>query len=318
MEYRSLGRTGLKVSAVSYGSWLTFGRMSQSTVQTMVDTALDQGINFLDTADIYDKGLAEALLGKALAGKNRQHLVIATKAYWAMSEDPNDRGLSRKHLFESCEASLRRLGTDYLDLYQCHRYDTETPLEETVRAMGDLIAQGKILYWGTSMWSAEQLREACRIADALQVPRPASEQPRYNLLHREIEQEVLPTCEQLGIGLIVWSPLGQGLLTGKYKRHQEPPEGSRGQDREGIGRFLADDLHEDRAFDLIEGLESLAESEGHSMVELALAWCLRQKALSSVIVGATDPSQLANNVRAVQLPWQSAWDARLEQSWSST
>lgn len=301
MKYRNLGQTGLRVSTVSFGSWMTFGRMQQASVNELVATAIDGGINFLDTADIYDKGLAESLLGQAVKGRRRDHLVLASKAFWPMSDSPNDRGLSRKHLFESCHASLKRLGTDYLDLYQCHRFDPETPLEETVRAMGDLIRQGKILYWGTSVWDAQQLREACRIADALQVPRPASEQPRYNMLQREIETDVVPACAELGIGLIVWSPLAQGILTGKYLGGVNPE--SRAADQEGIGRFMAEDVRNEEWKNLVRDLQNIASNFGMPLSQMALAWCLRQEALSSVIVGATRIEQLSENLQAADLDW---------------
>ncbi len=311
MRYRFLGRSGLKVSAVAYGSWLTFGRMDEDTIRACARTALDAGVNFFDTADIYDRGLAEILLGRALQGVRREHLVLASKVFWPMSEDVNDRGLSRKHVFESCHGSLRRLGTDYLDLYQCHRFDPETPLEETVRAMGDLVAQGKILYWGTSMWSAAQLREACRIADGLGVPRPVSEQPKYNLLHREVEADPMPACRELGVSLVVYSPLAQGLLTGKYRRTDPPPPDSRGADPEGVGRFLGDDLQAERTWQVVETLVAAAAGRGLPPATLALAWCLRRDELAAVIVGATRPEQLAENLQAADLVWEGELEAAL-------
>ena len=303
MQYRRLGRTGLTVSSVSLGSWMTFSRLGEEGVRELVALALDQGVNLLDTADIYDYGQAEELLGRAIRGRKRESLVLATKTFWPMSDDPNDRGLGRKHLFESCHASLRRLGVDYLDLYQCHRFDPEVPLEETIAALGDLIRQGRILYWGTSCWSAEQLRRACTLCDRLGVPRPASEQPRYNLLHREIEEEVVPAARELGLGLLVWSPLAQGLLTGKYRRGQAPPPGSRAADPEGTGRFLVEEMAEPGVWERIEALEEVAQGAGLPLARLALAWCLRNPAVSSVLVGATRPEQLRENLAAAELEW---------------
>lgn len=303
MQYRFLGRSGLKVSAVSFGSWLTFARIGQSTVNRLVQMALDAGVNLLDTADVYDRGVAESMLAQALEGQRREHVVLASKCYHAMSDQVNDRGLSRKHVVESCHNSLRRLRTDYLDLFQCHRYDPETPLEETVRAMGELIARGKILYWGTSMWSAPQLREACRLADAMNLPRPISEQPRYSLVHRELEEAVLPACAELGIGCIVWSPLAQGLLTGKYRKGQEAASGTRGSDPRGVGAFLVEDLRSDQVWPLVERVGAAAQQARLSLPHFALAWCLRQKGVSSVILGATRPEQLAENLASVDVAW---------------
>ncbi|MBC8327209.1 MAG: aldo/keto reductase, partial [Planctomycetes bacterium] len=238
MLYHRLGRSGLRVPRLALGTWLTLARIDRSRAADLVSASLDAGVNFFDTADVYDRGGAEEVLGGLLAGHRREHLVVATKAFHAMSDDINDCGLSRKHLFESIHASLRRLGTDYVDLYQFHRFDTETPLDETVRAIGDLIRQGKVLYWGTSMWSAAQLREACRLADELGVPRPISEQPRYSMLCREIEAEVVPACRELGIGLLFWSPLAQGMLTGKYRRDAAPPAGRPGAEPDRGGGAL--------------------------------------------------------------------------------
>ena len=303
MQYRSLGRSGLKVSTVSLGSWLTFAKIGQDMVNRLVAMSLDAGVNLLDTADVYDRGTAETMLAKALEGRRRDHVVLASKCYFPMSDVVSDRGLSRKHIVESCEHSLRRLRTDYLDLYQCHRYDPETPLEETVRAMGELIARGKILYWGTSMWSAPQLREACRVAERLNVPAPISEQPRYSLLHRELEQDVLPACEQLGIGCIVWSPLAQGLLTGKYRRDAAPDAGTRGGEPKGVGQFLVEDLADPAAWALAERAQAAAARAGLPLPRFALAWCLRQKSVASVIVGATRGEQLAENLKSAGVAW---------------
>lgn len=302
MRYRHLGRSGLRVSAVSLGSWLTLGRMGQAAADRLVGTALDAGVNLFDTADAYERGAAEEALAAALKGRRRDHVVLATKCYFPMTDSPNDRGLSRKHVVESAEASLRRLRTDYVDLYQCHRYDDETPLEETVRAMGELLIRGKILYWGTSMWSAAQIREACRLADRMNVPRPISEQPRYSLLHREIEGEVLAACAELGIGCLVWSPLAQGLLAGKYRRGAPPPRGSRGADPKA-GAFLEEDLKDAAAFDVVERAAAAAKKAGMPLSRFAVAWTLRQPQVSSAIVGATRPEQLAETLPAGDVEW---------------
>jgi aryl-alcohol dehydrogenase-like predicted oxidoreductase len=299
VKYRNLGRSGLRVSEVSLGSWLTLGsRVDPAGARTLVRGAWELGINFFDSADVYARGAAEEALRDALAGISRHHVVIATKAYFPMSERPNDRGLSRKHLFESVEGSLRRLGTDYLDLHQCHRADPATPLAETVCAYEDLVRQGKVLYWGVSEWSAAQILEACRIADARRAYRPISSQPQYSLLRRAIERDVMPLCEREGLGQIVFSPLAQGALTGKYLGGARP-SGSRAVDPERnrfMQAFLADDVQA-----RVEGLVPLARGLGASLAQLALAWCLRRENVASVIVGATHPAQLAEDARACEL-----------------
>jgi voltage-dependent potassium channel beta subunit len=296
MKYRNLGRSGLQVSEIALGSWLTLGSsVDAGTTEEIVQRAWDLGINFFDTADAYARGRAEEVLGRALRGIPRHYLVIATKAFFPMSERPNDRGLSRKHIVESVEASLRRLGTDYLDLHQCHRADPATPLEETVCAYEDLIRQGKLLYWGVSEWKAGQIGDACRLADARHAYRPISNQPQYSLLRRQIEEDVLPTCEREGLGQVVFSPLGQGVLTGKYSGGARPKQ-SRAADPERnqfMGRYL-----EDSALARVDRLRPIADELGLSMAQLALAWCLRQPGVSSVIVGVTRSSQLEDNVKA--------------------
>jgi aryl-alcohol dehydrogenase-like predicted oxidoreductase len=225
MQTRALGRSGLQVSRISLGSWLTLGsKVDYSETARMIHQAFDLGINLFDTADVYADGEAEKALGEALASLPRHHVVLGTKCFFAMSEHPNDRGLSRKHIVESVEGSLRRLRTDYLDLHQCHRADPDTPMEETVRAYDDLIRQGKLLYWGVSHWSAEQIAEACELADAFGAYRPISNQPEYSILQRQIEAEMLTASEREGVGQIVFSPLGQGALTGKYRAGQVPEE----------------------------------------------------------------------------------------------
>jgi aryl-alcohol dehydrogenase-like predicted oxidoreductase len=287
---------------MSYGSpgWRRWV-LPEEEGRPFVRKALDMGINFFDTADAYARGRAEEVLGRALRGIPRHHVVIATKAYFPMSEVPNDRGLSRKHLVESVEASLRRLGTDYLDLHQCHRADPSTPMEETLRAYEDLIRRGKVLYWGVSEWTAEQIVDACRAADAWRAYRPISNQPQYSMLRRQVEREVLPVCEREGLGQVVFSPLGQGVLTGKYSGGARPG-GSRGADAER-NQFMARYLEVD-ALARVDRLRPLADELGLSLAQLALAWCLRQPGVSSAIVGATRVAQLEDNCKAsgVRLP----------------
>jgi voltage-dependent potassium channel beta subunit len=302
MEYRQLGRSGLRVSEISLGSWLTFGATVDvpATIE-VVRAALDAGINCFDTADVYAGGAAEEALREALREVPRHQLVLASKAFFPMSEGPNDRGLSRKHLFESVHASLRRLGTDYLDLHQCHRADPSVPVEETVRAYEDLIRQGKVLYWGSSEWEAPQIEAALAAADRYGAYRPISNQPQYSLLRRGIERTVLPLCAREGIGQIVWSPLAQGVLTGKYRPGVRPP-GTRAA-HPFQARFMEAFLTEEMLA-RVERLRPIASDLGLTLAQLALAWCLRQEGVASVIAGATRPAQLAENAKAsgVKLP----------------
>ncbi len=297
MRTRALGRSGLQVSEVSLGSWLTLGtRVDHAETARLVHRAFDLGINLFDTADVYQDGEAEQALGSAVASLPRQHVVLASKCFFAMSERPNDRGLSRKHVVESVEQSLRRLGTDYLDLHQCHRADPDVPLEETVRAYEDLIRQGKLLYWGVSHWTPAELREACEIADRLGGYRPISNQPEYSILAREIESGLLATGRREGIGQIVFSPLAQGALTGKYSGGRIP-EASRANDPKR-NRWMGARLDAD-VLARIDRLRPLADEIGVSMAQLALAWCLRRSEVASVIVGATRIEQLEENAKAV-------------------
>lgn len=299
MPFANLGHSGLKLSRIGLGSWLTFGTsVDKATAAQCVRVALEAGINFIDTADIYALGAAETMLGEILRDVRRQDLVIATKAFWPMSENANDRGLSRKHLFESVHNSLRRLQTDYVDLYQCHRYDPETPVAEVVRAMDDLARQGKILYWGVSCWSAAQILDAVRTARETNALPPISNQPPYNMLERSIEAEVLPTCEREGLGQVVFSPLAQGLLTGKYASNV-PPAGSRAA-HDRFGRFLrplisAENLRK------VAALGGLARELGIPLSQLALAWVLRLPSVASAIMGATRPEQVEENAGAAAL-----------------
>lgn len=297
MEFRHLGRSGLKVSEISYGNWITHAsQVAEDAAHACVRAALDCGITTFDTADVYAATKAEEVLGRALKGQRREGIELFTKVYWPTGPGANDRGLSRKHIMESCHASLRRLQTDYVDLYQAHRMDVETPLEETLRAFDDLVRQGKVLYVGVSEWSAEQLREAARIADAMGFDRLVSNQPQYSMLYRVIEERVVPASRELGIGQIVWSPVAQGILTGKYKPGQPAPEGSRATSEEGKGfveRWLRDDV-----LDAVAQLEPIASDHGLTMAQLALAWVLQNDNVSSAIMGASRPEQVLANVKA--------------------
>jgi aryl-alcohol dehydrogenase-like predicted oxidoreductase len=297
MDYRHLGRSGLKVSEISYGNWITHGsQVEQDAAIACVRAALDEGITTFDTADVYAGTKAESVLGAALQGVRRESLEICTKVFWPTGQGANDRGLSRKHLTESVHASLRRLNTDYLDLYQAHRFDHETPLDETMRAFDDLVRQGKVLYIGVSEWRAEEIAAALEIADSLGLDRIVSNQPQYNMIWRVIESEVIPLCEREGIGQIVWSPIAQGVLTGKYLPGATPPAGSRATDERGSGfisGFLEDDL-----LSRVQLLKPLAEQAGLTLAQLAVAWVLQNPNVSAAIIGATRPEQVHENVRA--------------------
>ena len=297
MRTRALGRSGLQVSEVALGSWLTLGtRVDYTETARLVHCAFDLGINLFDSADVYQDGEAEQALGRAIASLPRQSVVLATKCFFPMSERPNDRGLSRKHIVASVEGSLRRLGTDFLDLHQCHRFDPTTPLEETVRAYEDLIRQGKVLHWGVSHWTGEQISDACAVADRIGAYRPVSNQPEYSMLAREIEDDLLAKSERQGLSQIVFSPLGQGALTGKYSGGRVP-ERSRANDPKR-NRWMGDTLDAERLA-RIDQLQPFADELGISRAQLALAWCLRKPAIASVIVGATRLEQLEENVKSV-------------------
>ncbi|MBD2900326.1 1-deoxyxylulose-5-phosphate synthase YajO [Actinomadura sp. RB99] len=298
MEFRYLGRSGLKISEIAYGNWLTHGsQVEEDAARACVRAALDEGITTFDTADVYAGTRAEEVLGRALKGQRREGLEIFTKVYWPTGPGVNDRGLSRKHIMESINGSLRRLGTDYVDLYQAHRFDNETPLEETLRAFDDLVRQGKVLYVGVSEWRAEEIERALKIADEMGFDRIVSSQPQYSMLWRVIEEEVVPVCEREGIGQIVWSPIAQGVLTGKYKPGQPLPEGSRATDDKGgadmIKRYLNDDL-----LTRVQNLRPIAGDLGLSMAQLAIAWTLQNPNVSAAIVGASRPEQVGDNVKA--------------------
>lgn len=302
MKYNRVGRAGVKVSALSLGSWLTYGTdIGDKDSKSIIDAAYDAGINSFDTANAYNSGAAEEVLGRALKGRKRDSLVIATKAYFSMGEGPNDSGLSRKHITEQVHASLKRLDMDYVDIFYCHRYDENTPIEETVRAIDDLIRQGKILYAGVSEWTAKQISEALAAEERYLLDRIVVNQPSFNLLNRYIEKEVLPFCREKGIGQIVYSPLAQGLLTGKYKRNQPAPAGSRGADK-NLGQFLHSEyMAFDRNFDKLEAIEKVSAEAGIPMNHLALAWILSVPGISSAIVGASRLEQLLDNLKAVDV-----------------
>ncbi|MEU7836441.1 aldo/keto reductase family protein [Nonomuraea sp. NPDC052129] len=299
MEFRTLGRSGLKVSEISYGNWLTHGsQVEEDAAKQCVQAALDEGITTFDTADVYAGTKAESVLGRALKGVRRESLEIFTKVYWPTGPGPNDRGLSRKHITESIHGSLRRLQTDYVDLYQAHRFDFETPLEETLKTFDDLVRQGKVLYIGVSEWTADQIAQALKIADDMGFDRIVSSQPQYSMLWRVIEPEVVPLSEREGIGQIVWSPIAQGVLTGKYLPGQAPPAGSRATDTAGgadmIARFMNDDV-----LTRVQELQPIAADLGLTMAQLAVAWVLQNPNVSSAIVGASRPEQVRDNVKAV-------------------
>ncbi|HVX08248.1 aldo/keto reductase family protein [Humibacter sp.] len=298
MDFRYLGNSGLKISEIIYGNWLTHGsQVENDTATASVHAALDAGITTFDTADAYANTAAETVLGDALKGQRRQSLEIFTKVYWPTGPGGhNDTGLSRKHIMESIDGSLQRLGTDYVDLYQAHRYDYETPLEETMQAFADLVRAGKVLYVGVSEWTAEQLRAGHALATELGL-QLISNQPQYSMLWRVIEAEVVPASTELGISQIVWSPVAQGVLTGKYKPGAEFPEGSRATDDKGganaIKRFLDDDV-----LAAVQNLQPIADEAGLTLAQLAVAWVLQNPNVAGAIVGASRPEQVASNAKA--------------------
>ena len=298
MEFRYLGNSGLKISEITYGNWLTHGSQVENDVATQcVRAALDEGISTFDTADVYANTAAETVLGEALKGERRESLEIFTKVYWPTGpKGKNDTRLSRKHIMESINGSLTRLQTDYVDLYQAHRFDVETPLEETMQAFADVVRSGKALYIGVSEWTAEQIRQGQELAHQLGFSLISS-QPQYSMLWRVIEDEVVPASQELGLGQIVWSPIAQGVLTGKYKPGQAVPAGSRATDESGgsqnISRWLRDDVLE-----AVARLEPVAADAGLSMAQLAVAWVLNRPNISAAIIGASRPEQVTDNVKA--------------------
>lgn len=298
IQYRYLGSSGFKVSEITLGNWVTHGsQVANDAAVATVHKALDLGITSFDTADAYANTAAEQILGEALKGQRRASLEIFTKVFWPTGPGgPNDSGLSRKHIMDSAHASLRNLGTDYIDLYQAHRFDHETPLEETMVAFADLVRQGKVLYVGVSEWTAEQIREGAKWAKELRI-QLVTNQPQYSMLHRVIEDRVIPTCEDLGITQIVWSPMAQGVLTGKYLPGQQPPAGSRATDKEGGAAFIRS-LMTDDTLTAVQDLKPIAQDAGLTMAQLAIAWVLQNPNVSAALVGASRPEQLEETAQA--------------------
>jgi aryl-alcohol dehydrogenase-like predicted oxidoreductase len=299
MRFRYLGNSGLKISEIIYGNWLTHGsQVENETAHACVRAALDQGITSFDTADVYANGKAESVLGEALKGERRESLEVFTKVYWPTGpKGPNDTGLSRKHILESINGSLKRLQMDYVDLYQAHRYDVETPLEETMQAFADVVRSGKALYIGVSEWPADKIREAHAMANSLGV-QLISSQPQYSMLWRVIEPEVIPACEDLGISQIVWSPMAGGTLTGKYLPGQQPPAGSRATDEKGGGQRTMEAWLTDDVLTAVQKLRPIAEGLGCTMGQLAIAWVLSNPNVAGALVGASRPEQIVENVQA--------------------
>ena len=303
MEYRRLGRSGLKLSALSLGSWVTFSfQADESAAARLMHVAYDAGVNFFDNAEVYADGASEEIMGNALrkAGWGRDTYCVSSKAYWG-GDLPTQRGLSRKHVFEACHAALRRLQVDYLDLFFCHRPDLETPIEETVRVMHDLVQQGKVLYWGTSEWSAQQIMEAHGIARQYGLTPPTMEQPQYNMFERDkVEREFHRLYSEIGLGTTVWSPLASGVLTGKYR--EGTPEGSR-MSLEAYDwlkeKVLVSDEGQARVRQAAE-LEGIAREIGTSLPKMAIGWCLRNQDVSTVILGASRVEQLEENLSAIE------------------
>src|SRR6478735_5212969 len=314
VNYRHLGRSGLKISEITYGNWLTHGSQVENDAATAcVRAALDAGISSFDTADVYANTVAEEVLGEALKGERRQSLEIFTKVYWPTGPKcPNDTGLARKHIMESIDGSLQRLQTDYVDLYQAHRYDHATPLEETMQAFADIVRQGKAHYIGVSEWTAEQIRAGHALAQELGF-QLVSSQPQYSMLWRVIEDEVIPTCAELGISQIVWSPIAQGVLSGKYKPGQAPPEGSRATDEKGgadmISRFMKDDI-----LTRVQDLEPVAKEPDLTLAQLAIAWVLQNDNVASALVGASRPEQVTENVKAAGVTIPAELRSRIDEA----
>jgi voltage-dependent potassium channel beta subunit len=299
VQYRTLGHSGLKLSVIGLGSWLTYGgNVGAGVARACIIRAWERGVNFIDTANVYAHGGAEEVLGPILKDLNRDALVLATKVYFPIGDSVNERGLSRKHIRDQVHHSLRRLQVDYIDLYQCHRYDLTTPLEETCEMMNDLVRAGKILYWGVSEWNADQIAGAVLLCRARGWAIPISNQPQYSALWRRVETRVLPTTQEYGLGNVVWSPLAMGVLTGKYTDAKRPPAGTRAA---SANAEMMEDYFTQPVLDAVQRLKPLAQKAGCSLSQLALAWCLRQPAVTSVIVGATKPEHVDDNVAAAEL-----------------
>jgi aryl-alcohol dehydrogenase-like predicted oxidoreductase len=308
VKYRQLGNSGLRLSTVGLGSWLTYDDAGggAGAARACFQRAFELGVNFFDTANEYGHGSAEEVVGAAISDLPRHELVLATKVYWPMGDGPNDWGLSRKHIVHQIDESLRRLGVDYVDLYQCHRYDTHTPLHETCETMSDLVRRGKVLYWGVSEWTAPQLRDALAICRQQGFTAPVSNQPQYSALWRTIEREILPVSKSLGLGTVVWSPLAMGILTGKYTSVDNVPDGSRGA-RPSFAFNSANDTLADMPYfnqptlNAVQALSAVADQAGCTLSQLALAWCLRDPGVTAVITGATRPAQIEETAIAADL-----------------
>ena len=298
MEYRYLGNSGLKISEIAYGNWLTHGsQVEADAARACVRAALDHGISTFDTADVYANTKAESVLGEALKDERRESLEILTKVYWPTGpKGHNDSGLSAKHIRESIDGSLRRLQTDYVDLYQAHRFDTETPLEETMQAFADVVRSGKALYIGVSEWTADQIRQGHALAQELGI-RLVSSQPQYSMIWRVIDEQVVPTCRELGLSQVVWSPIAQGILTGKYRPGQPLPEGSRAAHEEA-GQSIAGRVGDEALLTAVQGLRPIAEAHDLTMAQLAVAWVLQNDNVAAAIIGASRPEQVAENAAA--------------------
>ncbi|SEN05154.1 aldo/keto reductase family protein [Paenibacillus sp. OV219] len=308
MQFRRLGKSGVKVSEISLGSWLTYGGyVERENAVKSIETAYGLGVNFFDTANVYERGAAEKLMGETLRAFPRESYVLATKVFGQMGDGPNDRGLSRKHIIEQCHASLKRLGAEYIDLYYCHRFDPQTPMEETLRALDDLVRQGKVLYVGVSEWTASQMSEAHAIADRYLLDRIVANQPVYNMFNRYIEKEVIPYGERGGIGQVVFSPLAQGLLTGKYISVQDLPADSRASKLDGMRKGLTEEK-----IAKVKQLSEAAAELNLTVGQLALAWILRQTNVSSALVGASRPEQVEENVKAAGVLLSSDMIERIE------
>ncbi len=299
MRYRQIGRWGMHVSAVGLGSWLTYGgSVEEDTARACMRRAYELGVTFFDTANVYARGRAEEVVGRTIKDFARDSIVLATKVFFPMGDGPNDQGLSRKHIRMEIDASLRRLDVEYVDLYQCHRYDVHTPLEETCEAMNDLVRSGKVLYWGVSEWNADQISAACNLARARGWAEPVSNQPQYSAVWRRVEPRVFPVCREYGLGNVVWSPLAQGILSGKYTSVENAPKGTRAA---SASADMMEDYFTQPVLDAVQRLKPLAAEAHCTLAQLALAWCLREEVVSAVIVGATRPEQVDDNVAAADL-----------------
>jgi len=316
MKYRQLGKYGVRLSAIGIGSWLTYGMgIDDKMAQKCIQTALEQGVIFFDTADIYNKGEAELSLGRIFFDElniRREDVVIASKCFWPMSANPNDQGLSRKHIVESVNKSLKRLQTDYIDLYQCHRYDPYTPMEEICLAYNDLIQQGKLIYWGVSEWPAENIDEAVSVCEKLSLHKPVSNQPQYNIIRSQIETNgVMESCEKAGMGEVVWSPLAQGLLSGKYSGGVIPKDSRAAHDK--MGSFMRDSVADKTLLAKVDKFKVYAESLGVSASQLALAWCLRKPNITSAITSASRPEQVIENCAAAEIEFTPEFDKKIQE-----